>query len=50
MVPWETRLFCFPESPDVSRDEVVEKKNLLFPTGPYIKCLWFPRGGLKFRL
>ena len=48
MVPWETRLFSFPESPDVSRGEVVGKKNLLFPTGPYIKCVWFPKGGLKF--
>ena len=35
--------FCFPESPDVSRDEVEGNistlgKTKLFPSGPYIKC------------
>ena len=36
--------FCFPESPDVPRDEVGkhrdsgENKTNYFPEGPYIKC------------
>ena len=44
MVPWETRLFCFPESPDVSRDEVVGKKKLtVFPRDHTLSVYGFPR-------
>ena len=30
--------FCFPKSPDVSRDEVEPTENQLFPEEPDIKC------------
>ena len=39
--PERNSKFCFPESPDVSRDEHQdsrENKTNLFPEGPDIKC------------
>ena len=42
MVPRETRFFCFPESPDVSRDEVVGKKTYFFPRDHTLSVFGFP--------